>query len=284
MITFFPVVDSIGKGHLEREACPEPTGDFPIVLTWDYNIFVMGPSEIKDFVRLAKEKNIDQINLRINNKGVINARIDHGTVYRERLDAFGPDFDPLKVLVEEGHRVGIKVGVHFDLFESSYDQFFITHPEFTPQSQKDTVIYNAFPSYAHLEVRNYMLGRAKDLAAYAIDQMFFCTKSSHTPQNMTEVPRNTYAAYNLPVVEKYKKVYGVDILTSTPDREKVAKIHGDFIIEFLKEAKKILNGYGISSLAGATLSGYLSIPTQSIPLFQFKVYQVSEAKCTIYSE
>jgi hypothetical protein len=34
------------------------------------------------------------------------------------------------------------------------------------------------------------------------------------------------------------------------------------------------------------ISGHclLSIPTQSIPLFQFKVYQVSEAKCTIYSE
>ncbi|MEX0883181.1 MAG: hypothetical protein WDZ72_06880, partial [Cyclobacteriaceae bacterium] len=199
MIPFFPVVDVIGSGDSERGSYSQNKDNFPIVLTWDYNIYVMGPSEIKDFVRLAKEKNIDQINLRINNKGVINARIDHGTVYTERLNAFGPDFDPLKVLVEEGHQVGINVGVHFDLFESSYDQFFIKHPEFTPQAQKDTVIYNAFPSYVHREVRNYMLGRVKDLAAYGVDQVFFCTKSSHTPQNMTEVPRNTYAAYNLPV-------------------------------------------------------------------------------------
>ncbi|WP_143156134.1 hypothetical protein [Cyclobacterium lianum] len=224
----------------------------------------MGPSEIRQFVRLAKEKNIDQINLRINNKGVINARIDHGTVYQERLDAFGEDFDPLRVLVDEGHQLGIKVGVHFDLFESSYDQFFITHPEFTPQARKDTVIYNAFPSYAHKEVRDYMLGRVRDLAAYGVDQVFFCTKSSHTPQNMTHVPRNTYAAYNLPVVEKYKELYGIDILTSIPDRKKVAKIHGDFIIEFLKEAKNMLRDDNITTLAGATLSGYLQPSGENI--------------------
>ncbi|AKP52922.1 hypothetical protein [Cyclobacterium amurskyense] len=252
-----PLVKALDVGDFSGVNYSEKEDTFPIILTWDYNIYVMGPAEIKQFVQLAKEKNIDQINLRINNKGVINARIDHGTVYRERLDAFGEDFDPLRVLVEEGHKAGLRVGVHFDLFESSYDQFFIRHPEFTPQSQKDTIIYNAFPSYAHKEVRDYMLGRVRDLAEYEVDQMFFCTKSSHTPRNMTEVPRNTYAAYNSPIVEKYEENYGVDILIATPDREKMAKIHGDFIIDFLKEANRTLDAYNISSIAGATLSGYL---------------------------
>src|SRR5690606_7905072 len=92
---------------------PDNPGSIPIILTWDYNVFVMGPEEISRFVSLAKEKNIQQINLRINNKGVMNARIENGTVYSERLDAFGKTFDPLQVLVEEGHRQGLKVAVHF---------------------------------------------------------------------------------------------------------------------------------------------------------------------------
>src|SRR5690625_4842873 len=68
--------------------------DLPIILTWDYNIYVMGPEEIKAFVASARESNISQINLRVNNKGVMNTRIEHGRIYTERLDAFGKDFDP----------------------------------------------------------------------------------------------------------------------------------------------------------------------------------------------
>lgn len=235
---------------------PDEPGSLPIILTWDYNVFVMGPDEIAQFVARAKKHDIQQINLRVNNKGVMNVRIKNGTVYTERLDAFGPDFDPLKVLVEEAHKQGIKAAVHFDLFESSYDQFFIDNPQFTPQERKD-VIYNAFPSYAHQETRDYMLGRVKELAEYGIDQMYFCTKSSHTPRNMTEVPRNSYAAYNPPVIKKYEELYDVNILEVDPEREKVAQIHGEFIIEFLSEAKDLLHQHGVESIAGATLSGYL---------------------------
>lgn len=245
---------------------PDQPGSIPIILTWDYNVFVMGPAEIALFVDRAKEHNIQQINLRVNNKGVMNVRIKNGTVYTERLDAFGPDFDPLKVLVEEGHKQGIKVAVHFDLFESSYDRFFIDHPQYTPQAERDTVIYNAFPSYAHQETRVYLLNRVRELAEYGIDQMFFCTKSSHTPQNMTEVPRNTYAAYNPPVIKKYEEKYGVNILKEDPEREKVARIHGEYIIDFLKEARDILHEYGVESIAGATLSGYLQPSGKNIYL------------------
>lgn len=236
---------------------PNKSGSLPIILTWDYNVFVMGPDEIAEFVARAKEHNIQQINLRVNNKGVMNVRIQNGTVYTERLDAFGPDFDPLKALVKEAHKQGIRAAVHFDLFESSYDQFFIDNPQFTPQGRKDVIIYNAFPSYAHKETREYMLGRVKELAEYGIDQMYFCTKSSHTPRNMTEVPRNSYSAYNPPVIERYKELYGVNILDEEPEREKVAKIHGEYIIEFLNDAKDVLHQHGVESIAGATLSGYL---------------------------
>ena len=184
---------------------PAVSEKVPVILTWDYNILVMGPAQIKTFVKNAGEKGIHQINLRISNKGVANARLNHATVYTERLNAFGEDFDPLKVLVAEGRANNVRVGVHFDLFETSYDQFFIQNPQFTPQKVKDSIIYSAFPCYAAPEVRIYLLDRVRELAAYKVDQVFFCTKSSHTPRNMVEVPRNSLALYNPEIIEKIQK-------------------------------------------------------------------------------
>lgn len=268
---WFLTVDCTGSSNSDRnhklaKLSVQKSGDLPVILTWDYNIFVMGEEEISKFVESAKERNISQINLRINNKGAMNVRIDHGRVYSERLDAFGNDFDPLKALVKECHKQGIKAGVHFDLFESSYDDFFINNPQFTPQNKKDTIVYNAFPCYAHEETREYMLNRVRDLTEYGVDKIFFCTKSSHTPRNMTEVPRNSYAAYNPPIIERYREKFGVDILTEEPEKENVARIHGEYLVKFLLEAKKILGKKGIESIAGATLSGYLQPSGKNIYL------------------
>src|SRR5690625_1875141 len=111
-----------------------------------------------------------------------------------------------------------------------------------------------------------MLNQVKDLAEYEVDAIFFCTKSSHTPQNMSDVPRNTYAAYNPPIVEKYRKKYGVNILNEKPDKDKVARIHGEYLVDFLVKARKILNEKNIELIAGATLNGYLQPSGKNIYL------------------
>ncbi len=236
---------------------PAAAEKVPVILTWDYNVVVMGPAEIKTFVQNARDEGIHQINLRISNKGVANARFNYATVYTERLNAFGEDFDPLKVLVSEGRKNDVRIGVHFDLFETSYDQFFIQNPQFTPQKVKDSIIYSAFPCYAAPQVRNYLLDRVRELAAYKVDQVFFCTKSSHTPRNMVEVPRNSLALFNPEIIKIYKDRYGKNISEVPEDVQRVAEIHGEFIIEFLKDARDVLHADGIESIAGATLSGYL---------------------------
>ena len=245
---------------------PTASEKVPVILTWDYNILVMGPAQIRTFVKNAREKGIHQINLRISNKGVANARLNYATVYTERLNAFGEHFDPLKVLVSEGRKNDVRIGVHFDLFETSYDQFFIQNPQFTPQKVKDSIIYSAFPCYAAPEVRKYLLNRVRELATYKVDQVFFCTKSSHTPRNMVEVPRNSLALYNPEIIEKYRDKFGDDITENPEDLQRVAEIHGEFIIDFLKEAKEILHHNGIESIAGATLSGYLQPSGKNIYL------------------
>ncbi|GEO23813.1 hypothetical protein CQA01_43470 [Cyclobacterium qasimii] len=61
MLFVSPLVKALGQGDFTGVNYPEKEDPLPIVLTWDYNIYVMGPADIKQFVQLAKEKNIDQM-------------------------------------------------------------------------------------------------------------------------------------------------------------------------------------------------------------------------------
>ncbi len=234
----------------------------PIATNWDYNCLPLGEADIARFVADAKQAGLAQVNLRILNKGALNCRLTdggHGTVYTERLDAYGPAFNPLAALVQECHAQGIKACVWVDLFEACYDEFFINHPEFCAQGKPGEPDCEGMPSYSHAEVRQYFLDRLDEFIALGPDSVFFCTKSNHVPQNMTDLERNTNAGYNPPVVAKYLELYGVDILTQPFDLDKMRLINGEFLLDFLVAARAKLNAAGIKMFTGATVSGLLQV-------------------------
>ena len=229
----------------------------PVYLNWDFNCLVLSPDAIRELVRDAKDAGIDGLNLRISNKGALNFRSKAGEYYTERLNAFGPDYDPLRILVDECHKQGIKAIVWFDLFEAAYNRLIEKHPEFSPQGRPGKPHLSGFPCYSHAEVRTHMLDIVNEFVDYQPDYVFFCTKSSHIPRNHLNQPHNRDTGFNSPVVETYKALYGVDPRSEKFDREKLGRIRGAFVIEFLKEAKTILNAAGIKTVAGATVSGRL---------------------------
>ena len=239
------------------EALADQPTRIPVYLNWDFNCMVLSPDAIRELVQDAKEAGVDGLNLRISNKGALNFRSKAGEYYTERLGAFGPDYDPLRILVDECHKRGIKATVWFDLFEAAYNRLIEKHPEFSPQGRPGKPHLSGFPCYSHAEVRAHMLDIVKEFVDYKPDYVFFCTKSSHVPRNHLNRPHNRDSGFNPPVVEKYKALYGVDPRTESFDREKLGRIRGAFVIEFLKEAKKILNAAGIKTIAGATVSGRL---------------------------
>ena len=229
----------------------------PVMLNWDYNCQTLSPSDITKLVEDAKNLGADGINLRISNKGALNCRSKAGGPYTERLDAFGPDYDPLEILVRECRRVGIASCVWCDLFEAAYDPLILEHPEFSPQGRPGKPHLSGFPCYSHQEVRDHMLAIVDDFAAYKPDYVFFCTKSSHVPRNHLNQPHNRDSGFNPPVVEKYQERYGVDIRTEKFDRKKMGEIRGDFLVDYLVEAKRRLNQAGVKVIVGATVSGLL---------------------------
>lgn len=229
----------------------------PVYLNWDFNCLVLSPEGIRDLAADAKEAGVEGLNLRISNKGALNFRSQAGEYYTERLDAFGPDYDPLRILVEECHKQGIKANVWFDLFEAAYNRLIEDHPELSPQGRPGKPHLSGFPCYSHAEVREHMLEIVEEFIAYEPDYVFFCTKSSHIPRNHLSRPHNTDSGFNPPVVEKYKELHGTDPLAGDFDREKLGRIRGGFLIDFLVQARRRLNAAGIETIVGATVSGRL---------------------------
>jgi len=229
----------------------------PVYLNWDYNCLTLGPSGIADLVRDARDAGVNGINLRISNKGALNRRTRVGTCYNERLDAFGEDFDPLAALVAECHKQGLAAHVWIDLFEAAYDPLIEAHPEFSPQGRPGKLRLSGVPCYSHPEVRKHMLDLVDECAAYRPDAVFFCTKSSHVPKNQLNQPYNRDSGFNPPVVQRYQELHGFDILTEPFDREKMGRIRGEFLIDFLVEARQRLNRAGIPVIVGATVGGRL---------------------------
>ncbi|MBN2217779.1 MAG: family 10 glycosylhydrolase [Pirellulales bacterium] len=229
----------------------------PIYLNWDYNCLTLGPAGIAELVHDAREAGVNGVNLRISNKGALNCRTRVGTCYAERLDAFGKHFDPLATLVGECRKQGIAANVWFDLFEAAYDSLITAHPEFSPQGLPGKPRLAGVPCYAHPEVRRHMLDIVDELAAYRPDAVFFCTKSSHVPRNQLGQPHNADSGFNPPVVRRYQELYGVNVLKKSFDQTKLGRIRGEFLIDFLVEARQRLNQAGISTIVGATVNGRL---------------------------
>ena len=218
------------------------TSDIPISMNWDYNCLVLGPEDMQVFVRDVKKAGFQQINIRISNKGALNCRIRNGTVYTERLNAFGPEFDPLETFVRECHKNSIKACIWMEIFEAGYDEFFIRNPQFTPQGRPGQPNLPGVPSYSHPQVREYFLRRMNEYAEYGPDSVFACIKGTHVPSNLPQAQRtpNGDIGYNPPVVQKYRELYGVDILSEQFDLREFALINGEFIVDFLAEARQTI--------------------------------------------
>ena len=50
---------------------PLTTSRIPISINWDYNCLVLSPKDMSEFIRDVKEARLQQINMRISNKGAL---------------------------------------------------------------------------------------------------------------------------------------------------------------------------------------------------------------------
>ncbi len=92
---------------------------------------------------------------------------------------------------------------------------------------------------AYPEVREYWLDEVEKLLDCGADGIDIRQWSHST----MAIDYQNYG-YNQPVVDKYRELYGVNILTEEADFIKLAKIRGDFFYEFLKAASDLTHEKG----------------------------------------
>lgn len=89
---------------------------------------------------------------------------------------------------------------------------------------------------AYPEVREYWMQQVKRAVDMGYDGIDFRLQN-----HSAMVPDHLNYGYNQPIVDKYKELYGVDILTQDADPYKIMKIRGDFYYQFLEEAAQYIH-------------------------------------------
>ncbi len=148
-------------------------------------------------------------------------------------------FDPLEVAANYARKYGLKIYPWVTLFDSYYpgleDRFFAEHPQYLMISRDGLQAFKGVPCYAYPEVRQYRLAEVKELMQYDVDGILYCVSNSHTPAE--PVPEDFWG-YNDPVVEEYKRRYGVDIRKEDDfDREAWYRLQGEYLTQYLREVR-----------------------------------------------
>jgi len=166
-------------------------------------------------------------------------------------------YDPPEIAIREAKRVGIKIYIWITCFDDYYPGH---HGVFAEDGvclaeAKDGRKMRGVLSYAWEEAKKRRLSEIKELLSYGADGLYICTKS-HTQHSEPSREYDTYG-YEKPVVDEFKKRYGVDIL-QTDDFDKNAwhSLKGEFFTLFLREVKKLINEKGQKLSLGAMVGKY----------------------------
>ncbi len=127
-------------------------------------------------------------------------------------------FDPLSLATKLGKERNIQVLPYFRLLEEAYTpndghEFFRNNPEFWWQSRCGMYRMIGWPCYNYPEVREHMLSRLDDLVGHGATGVLFGLARTHIPYYVAyrQGEDGETFGFNKPVVEEFKKRYGIDL-------------------------------------------------------------------------
>jgi len=192
----------------------------------------------------------------------------HGSQYDwQPIDnVFNERIDLLETAIRYGRKFGVKTYAYVTLFDGSNDggqmtgRFEQEHPEFQLSSRKaarmdlsrinyrkETVRKELLDDlacgvlcYAYPEVREFRLAEIREITGYQPDGLLLDIARSH---NHYEPKTPDQFGYNQPIVEEYRRRWGVNILDREFDRDKWWRLQGEYLTLFLKEASAEIRGH-----------------------------------------
>jgi uncharacterized lipoprotein YddW (UPF0748 family) len=216
-------------------------------------------AEIATFFRQCRNNGVDGVLWRVSNLGQVMYKSKVCTVYPGRapeseLKKWQADLadimkkmDPLAVAIKEARKNGIKIMVWVTISDEhstsksetlSVNNLLIDHPEYmlldkNGKPMKGTLCYNV------PEVRKYRLDMFRELVQYKADGIYLCTRTHAFYYGKDS---GHQYGYNQPVIDEFKKRYGVNILKENFDKQKWLELRAEGLTIFMKDATAIVHG------------------------------------------
>lgn len=135
-------------------------------------------------------------------------------------------------------------------------RFGIEHPEYIVCDRTGAARQWGVYDYAYPAVRQYMIERfLAFLDEYDYDGIYVCTRTHSKPAE-----RADQFGYNEPVVEEFRRRYGVDIRSQPFDQEAWEALRGEYLSTFLRELRTALAARGKRLAIGIPIGDVIGPP------------------------
>lgn len=159
-----------------------------------------------------------------------------------------------RIAVEEAHRRGMKIWLTHGLFDNGSqadagyvgfpyaveDKLRVDHPEWAPLNRWGTWRQGGPLEFAYQEARQAM---ADYLTKYVVEGKYDGIAFLTYAENFSQRYEDEFG-YSDPIVEEFRKKYGVDIRHEEFDRDAWRRMRGRHLTEFLRLLKKQLAAHG----------------------------------------
>ena len=159
-----------------------------------------------------------------------------------------------RIAVEEAHRRGMKIWLTYGLFDNGSqadagyvgfpyaveDKLRVDHPEWAPANRWGTWRQGGPIEFAYPEARQAM---ADYLTKYVVEGNYDGISFLTYAENFSQRYEDEFG-YSAPIVEEFRKEYGVDIRREEFDRDAWRQMRGRHVTQFLRLLKKQLAAHG----------------------------------------
>jgi len=159
-----------------------------------------------------------------------------------------------RIAVDEAHRRGMKIWLTHGLFDNGSqadagyvgfpyaveDKLRVDHPEWAPANRWGTWRQGGPIEFAYPEARQAM---ADYLTKYVVEGKYDGISFLTYAENFSQRYEDEFG-YGAPIVEEFRKKYGVDIRRDEFDRDAWRQMRGSHVTQFLRLLKKQLAAHG----------------------------------------
>lgn len=135
-------------------------------------------------------------------------------------------------------------------------RYFAEHPEYYACDRNWEKKHWGVPEYAYSEVRKYKCEELRCfLEKYEWDGVYISTRGHRMPAE-----HGDQYGFNRPVADAFRDRHGVDILTEVFDLEAWRRLRGEFLTQYFRDVKKIVDEYGLRLIVGVPPGDYFGPP------------------------